>query len=212
MRGGCINRIQQIFMKKRSKLRLRRFQLKVLAYGNSYYIDRIGELEAALAKKPRSLQLELIGEGEIPADLALLIRSVLMERSPKTFLSTYARSSLQGGSVLVWLMGDRRMIRDDARLYLRRLELPEEETAESNNDQASPAYQDSFSEIEPEDADYARMLLVVNEFLPVKELAGRFIRAPVLKQFGLIENEQADRFLADVFGKAEPAPVSRRMV
>jgi hypothetical protein len=199
-------------MKSRSKVRVRRFQLKILAYGNSYYIDRIGELEALLARKPRWLQLELIGEGEIPADLALLIRSVLMARSPKTFLSTYARSSLQGGSVLVWLMGERRMIRDDARLYLRRVEIPEEETTELNQEQPVPAYQDSFTEIEPEEADYARMLLVINEFLPVRELAGRFIRAPVLKQFGLIANEQVDRFLADVFGKAEPAPVSRRMV
>jgi hypothetical protein len=199
-------------MKSRSKVRVRRFQLKILAYGNSYYIDRIGELEALLARKPRWLQLELIGEGEIPADLALLIRSVLMARSPKTFLSTYARSSLQGGSVLVWLMGERRMIRDDARLYLRRVEMPEEETTELNQEQPVPAYQDSFTEIEPEEADYARMLLVINEFLPVRELAGRFIRAPVLKQFGLIANEQVDRFLADVFGKAEPAPVSRRMV
>jgi hypothetical protein len=199
-------------MKSRSKVRVRRFQLKILAYGNSYYIDRIGELEAVLARKPRWLQLELIGEGEIPADLALLIRSVLMARSPKTFLSTYARSSLQGGSVLVWLMGERRMIRDDARLYLRRVEMPEEETTELNQEQPVPAYQDSFTEIEPEEADYARMLLVINEFLPVRELAGRFIRAPVLKQFGLIANEQVDRFLADVFGKAEPAPVSRRMV
>jgi hypothetical protein len=199
-------------MKSRSKVRVRRFQLKILAYGNSYYIDRIGELEALLARKPRWLQLELIGEGEIPADLALLIRSVLMARSPKTFLSTYARSSLQGGSVLVWLMGERRMIRDDARLYLRRVEMPEEETTELNQEQPVRAYQDSFTEIEPEEADYARMLLVINEFLPVRELAGRFIRAPVLKQFGLIANEQVDRFLADVFGKAEPAPVSRRMV
>ena len=81
-----------------------------------------------------------------------------------------------------------------------------------NQEQPVPAYQDSFTEIEPEEADYARMLLVINEFLPVRELAGRFIRAPVLKQFGLIANEQVDRFLADVFGKAEPAPVSRRMV
>src|SRR4051812_44408075 len=132
-------------MKSRSKVRVRRFQLKILAYGNSYYIDRIGELEALLARKPRWLQLELIGEGEIPADLALLIRSVLMARSPKTFLSTYARSSLQGGSVLVWLMGERRMIRDDARLYLRRGGKSGEEKKGVKKKEPGPAHQEFFS-------------------------------------------------------------------
>ena len=91
-------------MKTRS--RLCRFQLKLLSYGNSYYIDRIAQLESALRRKPKALQLEMIGDGEIPADTALLIRSILMGRSPKTRLITNARSSLQNGSVLVWLMGD----------------------------------------------------------------------------------------------------------
>ena len=30
------------------------------------------------------------------------------------------RSSLQGGAVLVWLMGDTQLIRDDAKLYFRK--------------------------------------------------------------------------------------------
>ncbi|MEI9865870.1 MAG: hypothetical protein WDN00_15220 [Limisphaerales bacterium] len=46
-----------------------------------------------------------------------MIRSVLGQRSPKTQVITNARSSLQNGSVLVWLLGDRRLIRDDARLF-----------------------------------------------------------------------------------------------
>ena len=91
-------------MKTRS--RLCRFQLKLLSYGNSYYIDRIAQLESALRRKPRALQLEMIGDGEIPADTALLIRSILMGRSPKTRLITSARSSLQNGqsSFGSWVM------------------------------------------------------------------------------------------------------------
>ena len=45
------------------------------------------------------------------------------------------------------------------------------------------------------------MLEIINEFLPVKEMAGRLIGAPVLRQFGLIENEKVDNFLATVFSK-----------
>src|SRR5436190_23470308 len=109
-------------MKKRSRQGLRRFQVEVWSYGN--YIERIAELKRALAKKPRVLHIEIVGTGEIPADAALRFRSALMERSPKTRIVTNAHSSLQDGSVLLWLLGDSRTIRDDARDYLRRTTLP----------------------------------------------------------------------------------------
>jgi hypothetical protein len=177
-------------------------------YGHAYYIEWISELEAALAKQPKVLQIELIGLGEVPADSALLIRSILMKRSPKTRLVTNARSSLQGGSILVWLLGDERIIRDDARLYFRSIDLPEEDEAERNALKVSePRYRDSFSEIDPGDYDYARVLQVINEYLPVKELAGQIIRVPVLKQFGLVENQHVDCFLATAFGKTSRALV-----
>ena len=185
-------------MKTRSRQGRRRFQLKIMPYGNSYYIERIEQLERVLSRKPRLIQIDMVGVGEIPADSALLIRSVLLGRSPKIRLVTNARSSLQGGSVLVWLLGDRRMIRDDARLYFRRVELSEDEEADQREaaKDREPKYRDSFSEIDPEEGDYAQVLQYINEFLPVKELAGRLLGVTVLRQFGLIENEQADLFLA----------------
>src|SRR5437762_2549962 len=85
-------------MKIRSRQGLRRFQVEVWSYGN--YVERIVDLERALAKKPRVLRIEIVGTGEIPADVALRFRSVLMERSPKTRIVTNARSSLQGVPVL----------------------------------------------------------------------------------------------------------------
>jgi hypothetical protein len=185
----------------------RHLQLKIM-FGHAYYIDWISELEIALGKQPKVLHIELIGQGEVPADSALLIRSVLMNRSPMTRLVTNARSSLQGGSVLVWLLGNERIIRDDARLYFRSIDLPEEDETECNAWKPSePKYRDSFSEIDPQDYDYARVLQVINEFLPVKELAGRIIRVPVLKQFGLVDNEHVDCFLATAFGKTSRALV-----
>ena len=177
-------------MKTRLKQAPRRFQLKLLPYGNSYYIERIDQLEKVLSRKPRAVQIDMVGVGEIPADSALLIRSVLMKRSLKTKIITNARSSLQGGSVLVWLMGDRRIIRNDARLYFRRVDLSEDEAEQNETwEDRHPKYRDSFSEIDPEEGDYAQMLQAINEFLPVKELAGRLIGVPVLRQFGLVENE-----------------------
>src|SRR5208337_263686 len=115
-------------MRTKSQKGLHRFQLKILGYGNSYYIERIAKLESALARRPRRLQLDMIGEGEIPADMALLIRSILMQRSSKTRLVTNAQSSLQGGSVLVWLSGDNRIIRNDARVFFRRADVSDDDT------------------------------------------------------------------------------------
>jgi len=195
-------------MKTRSRKSVRRFELKIKSYANSYYIDRIAKLENVLARKPLLLQIDMIGSGEIPADAALLIRSVFMARSPKTQIITNARSSLQGGAVLVWLLGDRRSIRDDARVFFRHSTISEDEQAEPVEvlKHDGPKYRDSYSDDDdPEEWDYVQVLQLINEFLPVKELAGRPIGAKLLRQFGLIENEKVDGFLAAAFSKSEPA-------
>jgi hypothetical protein len=195
-------------MKKKSSQGLRRFRVEVRSWGD--YVERIADLERALAKKPRTLRIELVGAGEIPADVALRFRAALMERSPRTRIVTNAHSSLQGGSVLLWLLGDSRTIREDARLYFRRTTWSEEDEVRENGGEDEPVYRDSYSAIDPDEGDYARVLEIINEFLPVKEMAGRLIGAPVLRQFGLIDNEKVDNFLATVFSKS-PEPAKRSL-
>ena len=188
-------------MTKKSRQGLRRFRVEVGSWGN--YVEQIAELKRLLAKKPRTLQIEIIGTGEIPADSALRFRTALMARSPKTRVVTNAHSTLQGGSLLLWLLGDSRTIRDDARLYFRRTTWSEDDEVQVNGawKDEEPAYRDSYSTIDPDERDYARVLQIINEYLPVKEMAGRLIGVPVLRQFGLIENEKVDSFLATVFSK-----------
>ena len=53
----------------------------------------------------------------------------------------------------------------------------------------------------PKKVFYARVLQLINEFLPVKEMAGRLFGVPVLRQFGLIPDEKVDRFLLAAFSK-----------
>jgi hypothetical protein len=187
-------------MKTRSKTGRRQFQLRLI-YGVSYYIECIARLEKLIAAKPRKLQIDLIGAGEIPTDMALLIRSILRGRSPGTHLVTNARSSLQGGSLLVWLLGDTRRIRDDAMVYIKPNPLSEDDIKECSEcgDHREPKFRDSFSEIDPDDIEYLRLLELINEFLPVRELAGRRIGAATLRQYGLIESEKRDQFLACAF-------------
>jgi hypothetical protein len=198
------------FMKTSTLKRACHFRLKLPAYGGSYYIKKALKLEAALARKPNVLRLEMIGDGEIPADTALLIRSILLKRSSETKLVTHARSSLQGGSVLVWLLGDQRIIRDDARVFFKRNPIADEEPVEiyAGLGAAEPKYKDSYSSVDPEDADYARVLQLINEFLPVNEFAGRVVSVGLLREFGLVENEHVDTFLATAFSKRGPALVT----
>ena len=192
-------------MKTSNVRRTCHFRLKLPAYGGSYYVKRALKLETALARKPKVLRIEMIGNGEIPADTALLVRSILMKRSSETKLVTDARSSLQGASVLVWLLGDQRIIRDDARVFFKRNPLADEDPVEvyAGLGEAEQKYKDSYSSVDPEDADYARVLQLINEFLPVDEFAGRVVNVCVLRDFGLVETERVDNFLATAFSKSE---------
>jgi hypothetical protein len=196
-------------MKTRQKQRISDFRIKLPVYNSSYYVKRALKLEAALKQKPKVLRLELVGEGEIPADTALLIRSILANRSPGTELVTNARSGLQGGSVLVWLLGDRRTIRDDARVFFKRNPLADEDPVEvyAGLGDAEPKYKDSYTSVDPEDADYARVLQLIDEFLPVREFAGRVVSVSVLREFGLVDNQHVDTFLANAFSKSNHAAI-----
>ena len=181
-----------------------------MSYGNSYYIDQTTKLERVLARKPREIRIDMIGAGEIPADSALLIRSVLMTRSPKTRIITNARSSLQGGSVLVWLLGDQRLIRDDARVFFKRNPLADENPVEvyAGLGATESEYKDSYSSIDPEDADYTRVLKLIDEFLPVRQFAGRIVNVNMLLEFGLVDNPRVGAVRATVFSKSREAMVA----
>jgi len=170
--------------------------LKLKSWGN--YIDEAYQLESLLAKKPARLLIEFVGSGEIPADSALLMRSMLLKRSPNTVIITNARSSLPGATSLVWLLGDTRLIREDARLHFRA-------AGPFVAHEVSTGWRDGslFHDQDMEEEDYIRVLHAINEFLPVKELAGRPVEVSVLKEFGLIENEGVDGLLATAFGRAK---------
>src|SRR5215831_7797500 len=170
--------------------------LKLRSWGS--YIDEAYQLESLLAKKPARLQIEFVGSGEIPADSALLMRSMLLKRSPGTRIVTNARSSLQGATSLVWLLGDTRFIREDARLHFRA-------AGPFVANEISTGWRDRnlFHDDDMEEEDYIRVLHAINEFLPVKELAGRPVEVDVLREFGLIDNAKVDGLLATAFRRGK---------
>jgi len=170
--------------------------LKLRLWGS--YIDEAYQLEKLLARKPSLLQIEFVGSGEIPADSALLMRSMIFKRSPRTRIITNARSSLLGATALIWLLGDKRSIREDARLHFR----PAGPFVVS---EVSTGWKDRsfFHDEDMEEEDYIRVLHAINEFLPVKELAGRPVEVSVLKEFGLIDNAKVDGLLATAFRRGK---------
>jgi hypothetical protein len=180
----------------KSTRRQSRLLLKLRSWGG--YIDEAYHLEKLLARKPSLLHIEFVGSGEIPADSALLMRSMILKRSPRTRIITNARSSLQGATALIWLLGDKRSIREDARLHFR----PAGPFVAS---EVSTGWKDRsfFHDEDMEEEDYIRILHAINEFLPVKELAGRPVEVTVLKEFGLIDNARVDGLLATAFRRGK---------
>ena len=189
----------------RSVKRPSKLVLKLRSWGN--YIDEAFQLETILARKPARLQIEFVGPGEIPADSALLMRSMILKRSERTRIVTHARSSLQGATVLIWLLGDTRLIREDARLSFR-------PAGPFVADDAVTVWKDRsfFGDDDMEEDDYVRVLQAINEFLPVKELAGRPVEMSVLKEFGLVDNEKVDDLLATAFGREKERSQKQRPV
>lgn len=187
-------------MKTRSTRSLRRLLIK-FAYCCTSYIDQAVEIERALSRRPAKLQLDLIGTDDIPADMALVISSILQKRSSSTHLITNARSSLRGPSVFLWLLGDTRLIREDAKLYFRRPGIQGDDPDWEGNEAPD-------SEVDMDEVDYVQVLQHMDQFLPVKELAGRPVDVQALRQFGLVDNEKVDHFLASAFAKAVIGPES----
>jgi hypothetical protein len=158
-----------------------------------------------LTKKPRQLLIEFVGAGEIPADTALLMRSMILKRSPQTRIITNARSSLIGPIVLIWLLGETRHLREDAQLRFR-------PAGPFVSEDAPVSWKDrcTCDECEVEEQNYIGVLDAINEFLPVKELAGKPVEVSVLRQFGLVDNQKVDSFLATAFrGDKERSSMQR---
>ena len=139
---------------------LLRFPVNLLYNGNTHYLERVAKLEDALADVPKHLQLDLMGDGEIDADWALVIRDVLKQCSAETKLITSGRSTLKNGSALVWLLGERQLIRNDAKVFFRRANLIEDEDIGSQKvwNDWNMQYLDSYSEADPEEASQAQVL------------------------------------------------------
>ncbi len=156
----------------------------------------------ALRKKPRTLKLELVGAGEFSQDMVLATHSLLIEAKRGGLkLTTQAHSSLCNGSLLLWLIGDKRIIRSNTAFFeVDGIDEQSDDDSDCMSEEDTPflnrqerVYQSNFREI----------IRLINEYLPVKELAGRRLEMRELTDYGLLDSEAGDlQLLALMNGKA----------
>jgi hypothetical protein len=129
---------------------------------------------------------------------------ILTTKSNGVQIITDAWSSVLGPSILVWLAGDVRRIRPTTNFYFRSLQ----ETT-SRRRSRRPLLEDDFesmtSDSEPEVSpglnDYKTFLELIDQYLPVDQIAGKFISPAMLSEFGLLEDSPLDNLLNKVLTK-----------
>jgi len=162
-------------------------------------VIQLSHLESAIEREPSLINLQLIGPSVMASDKALLLYDALMQRSPKTRLITYARSCLLDASVLLWLAGDERRIRETTWIQMDSLErLLDTEPWKS----PEAARRRSISKFVTEPAwvtDYRTASRILNEYLPLEEVADRPIYKAELDEMGLLSKSGEEMILSKLF-------------
>jgi len=145
--------------------------------------------------------------GKVPVDTQAMIgrmvrvypelAEILATKRNGVTIITDAWSPIIGSSVLTWLTGDIRRIRKTAYLNFRspldngnprRRNFPWDDCFDLFAGDAEPG-------IDLAEQDYKTVLQLIDEYLPIKQMAGKIITPDMLKEFGLLENSPLDNLL-----------------
>ncbi len=164
----------------------------------------LGNLERAIATRPREIVLRFVGVSQMAPDPALLLHHILHEREPGILLRTEALSPIVGPGVLLWLAGDVRTMRPNTWLYMMKTVPGTRRRSVPRGVAELEAWQGGETDPTPPqprlvDYDFQTVLDLVNQFLPVNELGDRPITPGELREFGLIGGERFDAVLAAAF-------------
>lgn len=157
----------------------------------------LNALQAALADAPRTLNIELIGPGALLHDTALMLHEEIRKRPAGTRIHARARTCLLDGAILLWLAADTRSMRSDTWIQLSAL--PDESTF-----CGSEHYPNSIRATEetPAETDFRTIVRYIDEFLPVREIAGFRLFEPDLRELGVIDDGDVPDPLAGYFNPA----------
>lgn len=166
-------------------------------------LTQLSLLESALEKDPSIFNLQLIGPSVMASDKALMLYDALMQRSPKTRLITYARSCLLDAAVLLWLAGNERKIRETAWIQMDSLERLLDTEPWKNPEVSRRRSINKFLTEPAWVTDYRTAARILNEYLPLEEIADRPIYKQELVEMGLLTSSEEERHLAACFSNAQ---------
>lgn len=173
----------------------------------------INKLERSFARRPATVALDLIGPGTLLPEPALILHEIIVARPPETRFFTRARSNLIDASVLPWLLGDRRELRRTGWVYLsiprslrRKLNL-----ALTTVRKKLPRLDDDpfglFSENIHYLADWEQVLRLIEQYLPLDEIAEKRLMASDLCDLGILYDNPIDRFLEALWVSSDSNPI-----
>lgn len=137
-------------------------------------------IQNALAAGGENLRIDLLGPGCMLNDTALMTYHALRERPGTMRLHAHSHTCLINGAILPWLVADTRSIRPDAWIQIS-------EPREGGEPLGLKEYPTALSGDEsPSQTDLRTVLRLLNEFLPVDEIAGMRLFEADLGELGLI--------------------------
>jgi len=160
-------------------------------------------LIATLASGPKQLVLRFVGPHNSRSDSALVLYDILAAQRNGVTVITEAWSPVIGPSILTWLAGDVRRIRNTTYLHFRSAQdifsrknrcFPWEDDIDLFGEKAE-------SEINLAEQDYNTVLRLIDEYFSVEQMAGKIITPDMLKEFGLLEKSPLDNFLRNCWSK-----------
>ncbi|MEI7729363.1 MAG: hypothetical protein WCO56_07310 [Verrucomicrobiota bacterium] len=157
------------------------------------------ELIARFQTKPKLLILKFLGINEMNLDSALVLHETLKHRPPDMKLVTDACSPIIGPGVLIWLLGDVRRIRPTAWIFFRGPRSHRERGHRPPWREAGEWWQQQEDTTTPDlrEIDYHTLLRLINDYLPVKLLAGKPLTPHILGEYCLLGDEPTGKLTGD---------------
>lgn len=153
-------------------------------------------IQNAMSEPRDVLQLELLGPGVMLPDTALMIYHAIGERPLWMNIHAHSHTCLMDGAILPWLMADTRSIRPDAWIQVSEAGGFCHEFACGRGDYSTAVL---ATEETAADTDLRTIHRLLDEFLPVSEIAGLRLFEPDLRELGLIRAEGEPDTLATLF-------------
>lgn len=138
-------------------------------------------------------------------DTALMIYHELCKRPSHMTIHAHSHTCLMDGAILPWLLADTRSIRPDAWIQVSEAGGFDQDSNCGRGDYATAVL---AAEETAADTDTRTVHRLLDEFLPVSEVAGLRLFEPDLRELGLIRADDEPDILAEFFA-AKPAAIKK---